>query len=1036
MAGGGSKKKSHGPHHDLALTVAAVLTIAGVMCLQILARRLKRWSEHQAHANDILEASERELSVLGLIAFGLFVLEQTAAATQGQWVSVFHEVHFALFTVALFYVVVNVLLYGLSRHVGKLWRGFEQADMADHWGITARLHRLREKLHIPALDHHLFFGSYWLKGVVRDPVSWLEYQRCLEHMTFHEVRRDFLRVHHLPHSFSFADYLESCMQHVCLEFSEIRDAVWVLGILGLVVHLFFSTLLTPPSVATSLTALGAVVAGLGLVIFFKVKWIYWYILHSEILYQCGEIEDGEDDDRRSDVDRRLANFAELQRSLFWFGNPSLVVTLLESSLFVLSGSIALLFYKLDKLYKDGELGAPLGALAGATVLLLVLLPRIVPRFTLITHVGEMSDPRRIAEVVRKHQEGTSGTRRRDIDYGAPAPKATFKERFWRMARSAIVEPGISSTSAVLTVAFGFSVAVTLDESSARSVLKNDNVLVLRDVELVLGFLFLVESFSRLFVSPSEASRQLDVCVVVFGVGTNVSSFILRYTRPALARALHAASALIVFRVVNTMWHQELAKLRFEHIRLSPEDLLLKAEGGSAGGTPTTVGRSSSSPCRLGSNDLIFQSNTRVIKKRPSGTATSLPAWVGFYHPPASSVSDRLDQGVPLGRGRSSFFRDTSRDDEGISEAPPPPPETPALLDARKVAEVRAQDLLRAALLGAREDDATALAEVALEKALDQIRRDRAEAVVDSFRSNTSIIPPKPRLASVTSTKIEELEDALYFNFVLRTTMATKSKEKRRQPSLLGSMEEILHCAAPSSFRRSMSFASHIGDEAKEPGRGVVYHRVRLLLTRDQLVWYSAAGMISELLIESGRIRQVPADTSEPAAVALDGPEAVEPMGRLHLSTVLKIEVKEDPQELTCTTTAHILNFSFDETDEAHAWKSAVLSAIDQEDDDDPVHPIITNIRRRRSGRFSNASLDDEKEEDAELAALDDPNFAALDMSQLLALAATTPDDDDDDEAAKTDKEPPALPVEGDVCMVSVQDPDSPGFAEDTKDEQT
>lgn len=607
---GGSKKKGHGKHHDLALTVTAVLVIAGVMMLQILARRLKRWSESQKHANDILEASERELSVLGLIAFGLFVLEQTASLTQGDWVPVFHEVHFALFTVALFYVLVNVALYGLSRYFGRLWVAFEDAEIHEHWKIAGRLHRLRARLHIPALDHHLFFGSFWVRGLIRHPLLWLEYQRALEHMTFHEVRRDFLRVHHLPHSFSFASYLESCMQHVCVEFSEIRDTVWFIGILGLVFHLFFSTLIRESNVSTTLTYLGVTVAVLCLLVFLKVKWIYWFILHSEILYRGGAAEDDDAEDEvlsegdsketcdadaegggaggNDDLDDAKP-FSSMHRRLFWFGNPGLVVTLLETCLFVLSGSIALFLFKLEKLYKTKQYAAPLGSLVGATWLLFFLVPRIIPRFTLITHVGEMSDPQRIAEVVQKQQArgdfACSGAppsltrkRRRDLDYAARVPQPTCVDRVRRALIAAIDEPGISSASAVASIAYAFLVAVTLNESGARSVF-NGHVLVMRDIELALGALFVVEAAARLVVAPREIARQLDAALVAATVGANVVSFVLRPRR--IARALHAFSALAVFRVVTTMWHNELRLLRFEHLRLSPDDLLKKEKGQAA-----------------------------------------------------------------------------------------------------------------------------------------------------------------------------------------------------------------------------------------------------------------------------------------------------------------------------------------------------------------------------------------------------------------------------------------------------------------------
>lgn len=980
MAGGSTKKKGHGKYHDLALTVTAVLVISGVMMLQILARRLKRWSERSKHANDILEASERELSVLGLIAFGLFVMEQTALVAQGDWVAVFHEVHFALFTVALFYVIVNVMLYGLSQHFSKLWVGFEDADMADHWSMVARMHRLRTKLEIPALDHHLFFGSFWIKGVLRHPMIWFEYQRTLEHMTFHEVRRDFLRVHHLPHSFSFADYLDSCMQHVCLEFSEIRDAVWFIGILGLVVHLFFSTLLGNSEVSTSLTWLGLTVAGLGLLVFVKVKWIYWFILHSEILYRAGEDDEddllspqnpsspaltdvrrGEDNDtgeptRTKDARQHQAlrdAYHNAHQRLFWFGNPGLVVTLLETCLFVLSGTIALLVYKVDKLLDEGTFVAPFVSIIGATCLLLYLLPRIVPRFTLITHVGDMSDPRRIAEVVRIQQErgdfSTNGRlsrgRRRDREFGnAGSLRVSCGRRLVNTIRDVVDAPGISPLSAILSVAYAFFVAVTLNEQGARSVF-DGHVLVLRDVELVLGALFVAESLARLFVAPKEISRQLDAALVVTTVSANAVSFALMRANPNLALSLHAFSAFLVFRVVTTMWHQELREVRFEHLRFSPDDLKARGGGGA-------VPAASAEPPEV-----------LVSPQRHS----HLPAWIGFYTPPVGQLvppppatDEDDDANWGMASSSAASMTTTPKIRSTVSQQQLAPIVESGSGDPKR----RARDLVLAALAEVTEESASDSArsssedvvELALERALGHIRgstslRARSfhascDTIVDLSAHGESNAPSlsRPQLSSLMSTHVEELEYQLYFNRVLRHCVATKSKTRKKRSisnSVFSSVDNLL-CAVSPALRSSSSHG-HLDHDAEAAHDPRVWHKVKLLLTRDQLVWYALDGFLSELLPGSGMVRDVPAETASPNAIALDDPGTVEPLGRVHLSTILRIDIKRGLKELACVTTTHIFTFCFD--DDPEDWKRALLDAIDQEDDDDPIHPLMTLQRK-------------------------------------------------------------------------------------------
>ena len=845
MAGGGAKKK-HGEHHDLALTLTAVLVVGGVMGLQMIARGIKRRCEGKHHAADILEASERELSVLGLIAFGLFVLEQ-AAWLQGDWLGVFHEVHFALFTVALCYVALNVSLYRLSRSRGRLWHRYElnAADPDAHAVVVKRFQDLRTQLQIPTLEHHWVFGAYWLKGLFRHPFLWLEYQRSLEELTFAEVRRDFLRVHHLPHAFSFAAYLETCLQHVCLEFSEIRDTVWFLGILGLIAHLFVTTVTTTPSAETTLTWLGTVVIFLCVLAFFKVKWIYWFILHSELLFSTpGNTAKEESKEtaltltssKRGRLSSQSEN-AEAQLALFWFKNPSFVVTLLELCLFALASCAALLIYKMKSFYKSGDLAMPFSVIAAAVVIMVLLLPRIVPRFTLITHVGALADPRRIASVIHKqHKRG-------DLDHERPSVKKAKTLKHVLVSRTsslrdatvglshrvteAVEDPRISNASAMAVVAFVFLVAVTLDENSAASVMENGHVLVIRDIEIVLGCGFVIESLLRLWYRPKDRARQIDVLLVLACIGCNLASFILRPDSPS--KALHAASAAIVLRIFNTAWHNEIAKPRLEHLQQPTSKNFL--------------------PKMAADDDDI--------------EASPEPAWVKFYaNEPSSSVS--LDA---LGGGEGDENK-----------------------ERQAAAERRAVELLKTALASASSDSSGAVDDVV----------DRA------FR-----LALRGLVGDTPQTIQDELEDALYFNHVLKIAQATTGPLEPSHSSVRDRIFGLLSGPAETSSTDVVA--------------------VQLLLTRDQLLWYDITKYIAALG-DDGSIVHVPAKSTDITAVANDS----HPDGELHLSTILKVDAAD--ARLLITTTSHVAAFHLTDTSTSAAWKAAILNAIESHNNAPPPPP--------------------------------------------------------------------------------------------------
>lgn len=868
MAGKKSGKSGGGKYHDLALTLTSVLVIAGVLCLQVSARKLKKWSEGQRHASDVLEASERELTVLGVIAFALFVLEEVAHNAKGEWYDVFHEVHFALFTVAVFYVGINVLLYKMSSKFGRRWRAYEESDLVDHKATVDRVHQLRRELKIKPLDNHLFFGSYWIWGLSSDPFAWFEYQTLLEAMSFHEIRRDFLRSQQLPHEFEFASYLEKCMQHVCIQFSEIRDSVWIFGVLLLVVHSYVTTLTTHPEMSDILLWLSVAVVALGFLVFLKVKWIYWYVLHSEVIYHGGE----------------HTGAPKIQRSLFWFGNPGLVITLLEVCLFVLATTFSILVFNLRELAKKNALLAPLFAFIVAAALLFFLLPRILPRFTLITHVGEMTDPRRLAETVTKQQHrGALGyekaqqlssrrskTQRKKVTKALSQRLAEARHYAWE---TMVEAPAISTLSALLAIAYVFAIAVTLDEAGARAVIGNGGVIAVRSIELGLSGFFITESTLRLAWDTSSMSRILDSINCCACATMTTVQHVLWHTsdggdRRLVARVLHAASVTILLRVFNTAWHREVVEPRFEHIRCSPEELLKTAPKRRDEVGASEVFGSKRSLFSVASSTSVVRvadmegSDEPVIMDTSSRSLRRDPSWLAFYTAPTTGDIVKTD-------------------DRGMTV---------------QQAEALVHELVLTAFETLQEDDtqrsAVVLARAALEQSLTKVD----DAVAGS---------------GVTSTAHEVLEDSLYFNRVLRSSVVSVVRLEKRLLSL--------------------SFFS------SEGSHDVKWQEVKLLLTRDQILYYRIDSMLSEIVGEKG-VRHVAASTSDPRTVALDAPGCHAPQGRLHLTTILKIEVKDSC--CICTTTAHVYKFAFAGTDEAKQWKTAIEDAVDREDDDDPVHPMM------------------------------------------------------------------------------------------------
>ena len=383
--------------------VIGVLTILGVLLIQYGTHALDKAIETKKSMREIVSMMYRELMILGVVAFGLFVIESSEIVhISDDDKHVFEEVHLTLFLVAVIYGLMIVAVVKFSYQTDRVWNHYESLQtVTGQWQeIRENFERLAEEVGVTGEESFALLPT--ICRFVRRPWSWMNYKRLLEHVRFHELRQHFIRANHMPRNFAFAGYLKKCKQHVLLELVEVHSGAWVIIAWLLSLDLFlwgldgaFLTLDLP----YAMCLLSAVSIFFCAVIYAKIDYIYWCLLHSEFIHF--DVNRGSLDQFMIASSRRRGH----QESLFWLGNPSLLIDLLQFVQFVVSVNLAVVIQNIGEVARSDPTGlaAMLVMQAIALTSFCALLPIAIPKYTMATHVGEFVDRELLSEALKKQQ---------------------------------------------------------------------------------------------------------------------------------------------------------------------------------------------------------------------------------------------------------------------------------------------------------------------------------------------------------------------------------------------------------------------------------------------------------------------------------------------------------------------------------------------------------------------------------------------------------------------------------------------------------
>lgn len=390
-------------HHDeefFLVEVVFVCTVFAIVLIEQIIHVLEKKAKKRKHFLEMLRNFYKELMILGIAALGVTIFNQleVAGSLGESYKHIFEDVHYTLFLIAAchgFFVAALVLQ---SERVSRQWERAEELGFR-HWrDLRAEYEALVEGLGLQGrlATRSLPDRGRRLRAALRHPRRWQRLAQLTEYVRFHDLRHHFIRANHLPANFHFVTYLKKCKQHVTLHFTEIHRGVW-LGIAWVIsVDLFMRAIFTKYREgfvgALALVAACASTA-LFLVAIRKTGQAYWRLLHSELVHW----------DPARPAAFTFRNLQGDQKSLFWFGRPNLILSVVQLNIFLISTCVAILVQNTDDIIASNLLVPTVVMTLVAAATAVLMLPTMIPRYTVVTHTGQFVDLERLADALNKQQ---------------------------------------------------------------------------------------------------------------------------------------------------------------------------------------------------------------------------------------------------------------------------------------------------------------------------------------------------------------------------------------------------------------------------------------------------------------------------------------------------------------------------------------------------------------------------------------------------------------------------------------------------------
>ena len=197
----------------LCLAVVVALTIF----LEMLVEKLEETCEAKTHYAKILTAIEKELMILGIISFSLFMflefdgVGKFYTGTQaGLWIICFEFAHVLIFVMALFYIVNAIVSMTNLHHTQKGW------DRCSNMSVPDLELNFNENKH----------GMSWSRDQMTLGKVFFFLSQPMHDVEFRVLKAIFIREYGLSLEFDFSFYARMCFTDHIVEGIDISIVTW------------------------------------------------------------------------------------------------------------------------------------------------------------------------------------------------------------------------------------------------------------------------------------------------------------------------------------------------------------------------------------------------------------------------------------------------------------------------------------------------------------------------------------------------------------------------------------------------------------------------------------------------------------------------------------------------------------------------------------------------------------------------------------------------------------------------------------------
>lgn len=373
------------------------------------------------------------MSTLGLVEFFIWVLLTYWESINISKEKIFVKVHFTLFYTAILNAFQTVIIAIVTTRVSdRIWVQTESLELNHYVEIREEFERVQQEIDRIMGDHHSSKDSeassstsvdeenptkkkdtsLWVSERIGNPVARTyrslrlnllfpglqsRYNALLLQVRFHELRVHFLKAYNLPLKFKVSDYLIRAEQHVLIRLVHVSTVAWLLLTASINLLYYLMGIITweterPDLVGKVLTYIFflsmTIFIFVAILLFNKMQTIFSAIMHKRVLW-----------DTEGDEESKI-QLARQQRSLFWGGDPTLVIAAIQFMQFgyAVALAVCLIFWETIN-NGDVVMVAYILSIFACYAIFVLVAAQIIPRYTLCTSLGQLVDRKRLNEAL-------------------------------------------------------------------------------------------------------------------------------------------------------------------------------------------------------------------------------------------------------------------------------------------------------------------------------------------------------------------------------------------------------------------------------------------------------------------------------------------------------------------------------------------------------------------------------------------------------------------------------------------------------------